>query len=162
MKHTFTIEALDGGDLVALAQCMALDATAFPHASVPMVSGGVPRTWVARADRGVVGFVATAANGKTLDIIGIAVDPGERRSGIGRALVRTVVGIARERRFRGVTLNVSTANEGAIALYEAEGFVAVERMRRYYNPTRFADGGDAFRMVLALDGGGVSARPRRP
>jgi ribosomal protein S18 acetylase RimI-like enzyme len=160
MKSTFTIEALDGSDLVALAQCMALDATAFPHPSVPLVSGGVPRTWIARGERDVAGFVATAANGKTLDVIGIAVDRAQRRSGIGRALVRTAVAVARERRFRKVTLNVSTANDGAIALYESEGFVAVERMRRYYDPARLPDGGDAFRMVLDLTE--LSARPRRP
>jgi ribosomal protein S18 acetylase RimI-like enzyme len=150
MHSTINIEALDGGDLVALAQCMALDATSFPHPSVPLVSGAVPRTWIARSERGVAGFVATAANGNTLDIIGLAVDPEQRRSGIGRALIRTAAGIARERRFSALTLNVSTANESAIALYESEGFVAVERMRRYYNPARFADGGDAFRMVLGL------------
>lgn len=155
MKSTFTIEALDGGDLVALAQCMALDATAFPHPSVPLVSGGVPRTFIARGESGVIGFVATAANGKTLDIIGIAVDVSARRHGVGRALVRAVLTLARDRRFHTVTLNVSTANEGAIALYESEGFIAVERMRRYYNPMHFADGGDAFRMVF-------SARRPRP
>lgn len=159
MVPTIAIEALDGGDLVALAQCMALDATAFPHPSVPLVTGGVARTWIARGERGVAGFVATAANGKALDIIGIAVDATQRRSGIGRALVRTIVALARERRFAVVTLNVSTANDAAIALYESEGFVAVQRMRRYYNPTRFPDGGDAFRMVLDVR---VSARPPRP
>lgn len=157
VPSTLTIEPLDGGDLVALAQCMALDATAFPHPSVPLVSGGVPRTWIARSDRGVVGFVATSANGKTLDIIGLVVDPEQRRSGVGRVLVRAMIAIARERRFRALTLNVSTANDAAIALYESEGFVAVERQRRYYHPARFADGGDAYRMVLDL-----SARPRRP
>jgi ribosomal-protein-alanine N-acetyltransferase len=158
VASTIVIEALDGSDLLALAQCMALDATAFPHPSVPLVTSGVPRVWIARGENGaVVGFVATSANGDTLDIIGIAVDSSQRRSGIGRALVRTVASIARARRFRGVTLNVSTANEGAIALYESEGFVAAERMRRYYNPRRFGDGGDAFRMVLD-----VSARPGRP
>jgi len=157
VASTIAIEALDGSDLVALAQCLALDATAFPHPSVPLVSGSVPRVWIARGDRGVVGFVATAANRTTLDIIGIAVDTKERRSGIGRALLRAVVTIARERRFRAVTLNVSTANEGAIALYESEGFVAVQRARRYYNPARFGDGGDAFRMALDL-----SARRSRP
>jgi ribosomal protein S18 acetylase RimI-like enzyme len=157
VASTIVIEALDGSDLVALAQCMALDATAFPHPSVPLVTSGVPRVWIARGESGVAGFVATAANGDTLDIIGIAVDSSQRRSGVGRALVRAVVEVARERRFRGVTLNVSTANDGAIALYESEGFVAVQRMRRYYNPRRFGDGGDAFRMVLD-----VSARPGRP
>jgi ribosomal-protein-alanine N-acetyltransferase len=157
VASTIAIEALDGGDLVALAQCMALDATAFPHPSVPLVSGGVPRTWVARGERGVIGFVATAPNENALDIVGIAVDPAQRRSGVGRALIRTVVALATKRRFAAVTLNVSTANEGAIALYESEGFVAVARMRRYYNPARFGDGGDAFRMVRAL-----SARPPRP
>lgn len=160
VASTTTIEPLDGGDLVALAQCMALDATAFPHPSVPLVSGGVPRTWIARAERGVVGFVATAVIGKILDIIGIAVDPGHRRSGVGRALLRTIIALARERRLVAVTLNVSTANEAAIALYESEGFVARRRMRRYYDPARFADGGDAFRMVLDLRR--ISARPRRP
>jgi ribosomal protein S18 acetylase RimI-like enzyme len=160
VASTITIEALDGADLVALAQCMALDATAFPHPSVPLVSGGIPRTWIARGDRGVIGFVATAPNRNALDIIGIAVDPAQRRSGIGRALIRTIVALACERRFVAVTLNVSTANEGAIALYESEGFVAFRRMRRYYNPARFGDGGDAFRMVR--DVRDVSARPRRP
>lgn len=154
---TITIEALYGADLVALAQCMALDATAFPHPSVPLVGGVIPRTWIARGDRGVVGFVATSANGKTLDVIGIAVDSEQRRSGVGRALVRAVVAIAHERRFHAVTLNVSTANDAAIGLYESEGFVAVRRMRRYYDPARFPDGGDAFRMVLDLSG-----RPERP
>lgn len=154
---TITIEALDGGDLVALAQCMALDATSFPHPSVPLVSGGIARTWIARGERGVVGFASTTANGRTLDVIGIAVDPRQRRGGVGRALIRTVVAIARERRFGAVTLNVSTANEAAIALYESEGFVAVERMRRYYNGARFGDGGDAFRMVL--DVSETRARP---
>lgn len=157
MGSTITIEALDGSDLVALAQCMALDATAFPHPSVPLVTGGLPRVWIARGEHGVVGFAATAPNGNVLDVIGVAVDPSQRRTGIGRSLIRAVVDIARERRVRAVTLNVSTANGGAIALYESEGFVATRRMRRYYNPQRFGDGGDAFHMVLD-----VSARRTRP
>lgn len=156
VASTITIEALDGSDLVALAQCMALDATAFPHPSVPLVTSGAPRVWIARGDGGVAGFAATTPNGELLEIIGIAVDASQRRTGIGRALIRTVVAAARERRFLAVTLNVSTANEGAVALYEAEGFVAVERVRRYYNPARFAEGGDAYRMALKL-----SARRRR-
>lgn len=160
MRNVFTIEALDGSDLVALAQCMALDATAFPHPSVPRVAGGVPRVWIARGESGVVGFVATACDGHVLDVIGIAVDASRQRAGIGRTLIRTVIATARERRFRAVRLNVSTANEGAIALYESEGFVAARRMRGYYDPARFVDGGDAFSMVLDLRG--VSARRPRP
>jgi len=155
MNATFTIDVLDGSDLVALAQCMALDATAFPHPSVPQVLAGVPRVWIARRDV-VLGFVATATNHKVLDVVGLAVDAAHQRAGVGRALVRTAVDVAYDRHLLGVTLNVSTANEAAIALYESEGFIAVERMKRYYRSARFGDGGDAFRMVLAFN-----ARPMR-
>jgi ribosomal protein S18 acetylase RimI-like enzyme len=157
MAGTITIEALDGSDLVALAQCMALDATAFPHPSIPLVIGNSPRVWMARGERGPVGFISTMRRANVLEIAGLAVDHDHRRSGVGRTLIRTVVDIARQQGFFAVGLHVSTANEGAITLYDSEGFVATRRIRRYYNPVRFADGGDAFEMVFRL-----SARRLRP
>lgn len=163
MDTTSTIEALDGTDLVALAQCMALDATVFPHASVPLVpGGGPPSVWVARAEANgpVIAFVATMRRANRLEIVGVAVDPAHRRSGIGRALLRAVIDSARERGLAMVTLHVSTANEGALALYEREGFTAHRLLRRFYSPARFGNGGDAYEMVLRLRD--LSARRPRP
>lgn len=163
MDTTSTIEALDGSDLVALAQCMALDASVFPHASVPAVpGGGPPRVWIARPSRAgpVIAFVATMRRANKLEVVGIAVDEAHRRSGLGRALLRAAVDAARERGLAMVTLHVSTANEGALALYESEGFVAHRLLRRFYSPARFGNGGDAYEMVLRLRD--LSARRPRP
>jgi GNAT superfamily N-acetyltransferase len=83
-----------GADLVALAQAHALDATVFPHSSLPLVFGGqVPVLWIARAEYGgpVLGFVGTRAREGVLEISGLAVTPAHQREGLGRALVRAAV-----------------------------------------------------------------------
>jgi ribosomal protein S18 acetylase RimI-like enzyme len=49
---------------------------------------------------------------------------GARRAGLGRALVAAAVERARARGCRRVELDVSEANRGAMALYEALGFSA--------------------------------------
>ncbi len=141
-----------GPDLVALAQAHALDATMFPHASLPPVFGGPdasPAVWIARAEEGgpVVGFIATRARGGVLEISGIAVEPAHQRTGLGRALVRAVVRSARVRGLETVSLHVSTGNVGAVALYVSEGFRKAERLDAYYSARRFPDGGNAWLMI---------------
>lgn len=144
-----------GADLVALAQCHALDATVFPHPSLPPVLGsGAPTSiWVARGAPGaaVIGFAAARVERAALSIAGLAVDGPYRRAGVGRLLLRGVARSAGARGLRRVTLHVSTGNMGAVALYESEGFTKVERLSRYYSPRRFPDGGDAWLMALDLD-----------
>ncbi len=145
-----TIEPLGGDDLVALAQCHALDATVFPHVSLPKVLG-LPSVFVAKDDGGVVGFAAiSSADRRVMEIRGLAVDPARRRLGIGRQLLRAVVREARARRAGHVLLHVSTANDAAVSLYESERFGVVERVPGFYRGRAFGDGGDAFVMVRAL------------
>ena len=145
-----TIEPLGGDDLVALAQCHALDATVFPHVSLPKVLG-LPSVFVAKDDGGVVGFAAiSSADRRVMEIRGLAVDPARRRLGIGRQLLRAVVREARARRAGHVLLHVSTANDAAVSLYESERFGVVERVPGFYQGRAFGDGGDAFVMVKAL------------
>ena len=142
-----------GSDLVALAQAYALDATTFPHCSLPMVFGddAPPAVWIAREDHGgpVIGFVGTRADHEALEIIGLAVDVAHRRTGIARALVRATTRSARARGFDTVELRVSTGNEAAIALYVRERFRKAERIEGYYSK-RFPDGGDAWVMIKDL------------
>lgn len=146
-----------GADLVALAQAHALDATVFPHSSLPPVFGGgpgkggaaTPAVWIARAERGgpVVGFVGTRARNGVLEISGIAVDSAHQRAGLGRALVRAALRSARLRGLDLVSLHVSTGNRAAVSLYASEGFRKVERLAGFYSARRFPDDGDAWLMV---------------
>jgi ribosomal protein S18 acetylase RimI-like enzyme len=140
-----------GADLVALAQAHALDATVFPHSSLPAVFGpeAPPVVWVARAERGgrVVGFVGARAKNGVLEISGLAVDPSHQRAGLGRALVRAVLRSARRRGLDLVALHVSTGNEAAIALYTSAGFEKTELLAGFYSARRFPDDGNAWLMV---------------
>lgn len=149
-QKELVIESLRS-DLVAYAQCVAIDASVFPHPSMPALpyAGAPPRLFVARTEPAgeVVGFVAAQVDGPVLAIVGLAVHPTRRRTGVGRALIRTIVASARRRRLR-VTLHVSTGNAAAIALYESEGFRVARTLHAFYSPARFPNGGDAFEMSL--------------
>lgn len=144
-----------GSDLVALAQCHALDATVFPHASLPPIlttDPAAPSVWIARAAGGpVLGFVGTRAQLGVLEIMGLAVDPSHRRGGIGSALVRAAARSARARGLDRIALRVSTGNVGAIALYTREGFRKAQRVRGFYSAEIFPDGGDAWVMIREID-----------
>lgn len=133
-----------GGDLLAFAQCCALDATMFPHSSLPV--DATHAVLVARADEGgpVIAFAATQQLGRRLSILGLAVESKHRRCGLGGALVGRVMERAEELDLREVALHVAVKNAGAIALYDREGFRAVRRLRGFYRT------GDAWEMVKRL------------
>ena len=72
----------------------------------------------------------------------IAVDPNFRRRGIGTALLHACesnLGVPRSR------LTVRTSNQGAITLYEREGYKTIDVWKAYYN-----DGEDAIVMEKTL------------
>jgi ribosomal protein S18 acetylase RimI-like enzyme len=50
------------------------------------------------------------------------VDPGTRRSGLGRALVQAAIERARARECRRIELDTAETNEAALALYRSAGF----------------------------------------
>jgi ribosomal-protein-alanine N-acetyltransferase len=83
-------------------------------------------------DGEMVGFVAgdpRPSEGASW-IATIGVDPRYQRHGIGRALLRA----AEERsKFPRMKLTVRMSNQGAIALYEKEGYRSVDIWRKYYN-----------------------------
>ncbi|MDP9239238.1 MAG: GNAT family N-acetyltransferase [Actinomycetota bacterium] len=65
---------------------------------------------------------ALVSNAHVQQVQGLGVDPRRRRSGIGRALVDAVVGLAVRRGARKVTLRVLSTNGAAQRLYTSAGF----------------------------------------
>lgn len=72
----------------------------------------------------------------------IGVDPRYQRRGIGRALLRACEERTKLPRMR---LTVRMSNQGAIALYEQEGYHSVDIWKKYYN-----DGEDGLVMEKIL------------
>jgi ribosomal protein S18 acetylase RimI-like enzyme len=147
--HAFAVRLLSPGELVALAQCIVLDADAFPYASLPFGLEGT-RTWVARtsgdAAGPAVGFVGGRIRAAAFYVHGLAVAGAVRRRGVGRALVRACVASAAEEPWVRVALHVGVANRAAVALYQSEGFEVRRLVRDFYRPGVYLER-DAYEMV---------------
>lgn len=92
---------------------------------------------LARVGRTPVGAVMFSERGATepgdCSLFGMWVDPGFRRTGVGRALVDAVVAQARATGKRRVVLHVVGDNTAARGLYERQGFVATGHSVPYPN-----------------------------
>jgi ribosomal protein S18 acetylase RimI-like enzyme len=150
---TRTVERFELGDLVAMAQCMVIDADAFPYTSAHFgLKAASARVWVAREEPAmrVVGFLAAGVRRGAMHVEGVAVEQSARRRGLGRALVQASVEYAREARLRAVGLHVSVGNQVAIALYRAEGFLVSGTLPDFYPSAAFGGERDALEMKLSL------------
>lgn len=84
----------------------------------------------------------------------LAVRPGSRRRGLGRALLRKALLAARTASARWLSLEVDRANRVAVGLYRREGFGTVRRFRE--------DGRSRLEMVHRVGRGrGVRTRPHQ-
>jgi len=68
------------------------------------------------------------------DIQTIAVGESARRQGLGRVLMQTLIGEARDRGATEMFLDVRADNPGASALYESLGFEPIAVRAGYYQP----------------------------
>ncbi|NUR08048.1 MAG: GNAT family N-acetyltransferase [Nocardioidaceae bacterium] len=123
-------------DAVHALEEQVFGAEAWSPASVREELTGDGRTAVVADEDGVVGYAVTRRAGDVVDLQRIAVAPAYRRRGLARALLAAVTEPP-------MMLEVSAANEPALAFYAAEGYVEVDRRRRYYR-----DGSDAVVMRL--------------
>lgn len=98
------------------------------------------------------GLLAPRGSGQG-DIQTIAVDPGRRGAGLGRALMHALIDEARRRGAVELFLEVRADNPVARTLYESLGFAEIGVRRGYYQP----DGVDA--VVMRLDVPPAIARP---
>ena len=87
----------------------------------------------------LVGYVVALVVTPDAEIADLAVAPGARRRGVGRALLARVLDELTGVGVRAVHLEVRESNLAARTLYEASGFRAVGRRRGYYRqPTEDA------------------------
>ena len=104
---------------------------------------------VAVADCQVIGMLHVEVTRHGFGEIGMLVGRGWRGRGVGSALLRAAVGLAREQGLHKLSLEVFAHNAAAIALYRKCGFVEEGRRARQY---RRASGElwDSIVMGLAL------------
>jgi len=153
--HSIEVERLPRTDLVAMAQCIAIDADAFPYASIPFGLRAGLCTWIARADvsRRVVGFIVGTARHQAFYVHGLAVAVASRRLGIGRALVRICISGAGASDCHSVVLHVGVVNRTAVSLYESEGFEIRRTLVDFYRQGVYSVR-DAYEMALPLASSG--------
>ncbi len=97
---------------------------------------------------GIVGSVMAAFDREACRVLSVAVLPGWRRRGIGRALMDAVEQLARGRGFPIVRLEVGVRNDGAIEFYKRLGYKIDGVLHGYYS-----DGEDAHAMRRAIGEG---------
>jgi ribosomal-protein-alanine N-acetyltransferase len=106
----------------------------------------VARCWVMREDERVVGYLCLWEIADELHITNIAVHPVQRRRGIARTLLASVLAGSGDRSPSVAALEVRPSNVEARTLYESLGFRVVGRRRGYYYDT----GEDALVMEARL------------
>ncbi len=95
--------------------------------------------FTAKKDGRVVGYMGMHCILDECYIANVAVSGAERRQGIGRFLLRHAEARAKEKNCSFISLEVRVSNEGAIALYESEGYERMgERKNFYSSPTENA------------------------
>jgi N6-L-threonylcarbamoyladenine synthase len=116
-----------------------------------------PHTTYVVAEQGdeVIGYAGLSklASSTSADIQTIAVSDSHRGSGIGRALMQSLLGVAKKQGAKDVLLEVREDKPTPQALYGSLGFVAIDRRENYYQP----DGVAAIVMRLDLELGTSSA-----
>ena len=78
------------------------------------------------------GFVVARVASDEAEILTLAVTPGARGKGLGRALLNAAIAEAQRRGAKAIFLEVGSDNPAALALYAALGFANVGSRKGYY------------------------------
>ncbi|WP_336797204.1 ribosomal protein S18-alanine N-acetyltransferase [Erwinia aphidicola] len=123
---------------------------AFPWTEKTLASNHGERylNFALRVDGVLAAFAITQVVLDEATLFNLAVDPAFQRRGLGRELLRHLIGELEQRGVMTLWLEVRASNAAAIALYEQLDFNEVSIRRNYY-PTR--DGKeDAIMMALTI------------
>jgi ribosomal-protein-alanine N-acetyltransferase len=127
----------------------ALLPAAFVDDKLQNAAGVAEAAWVAEVEGRLVGFAAVRLLLGVCELESIVVDESQRRAGIGRALLATIAGWAREHRGLRIVLEVRAGNRAAIDFYQRAGFHVDGHRPRYYSTPEE----DAILMSLELTTG---------
>lgn len=82
---------------------------------------------------GIVGFLIASAIGADWELENVVVTESMRKHGLGRQLIRELIGSVRRLGGRTIRLEVRSSNKSAIRMYEACGFQAQGIRKAYYS-----------------------------
>jgi ribosomal-protein-alanine N-acetyltransferase len=85
------------------------------------------------------------------ELLSIGVAAGQQRKGLGRSILREMLGVALEKNMHRVFLEVRPSNTAALALYRSTGFGEIGVRRGYYQNANGSE--DAITMAYDLIGG---------
>ncbi len=134
--------AAEAGILTALDHCVPFSAHWSLQNWQEELAQPAARIWCAQDGGQLVGFIALRGAAGQWELLNIAVNPNRQRQGIATALMRqalAALGMVQ------ITLEVSTANQAAQALYQKMGFVKLGVRKEFYK-----DGSDALIMGNVL------------
>ena len=100
---------------------------------------------IIKSGRRITGYILTVARLRTAEIVSIAVDPCNRKRGIGTAMLDATRVKLRSRGIKTCWLMVCVTNQAAIRFYKQYGFTRVRLVPDYYS-----SGQDAWRMRLSV------------
>jgi ribosomal-protein-alanine N-acetyltransferase len=150
--------SLRKGTLDDIPQLVSLEKKAYPASHAAWSSGHFQselekpysQTYVLtdeETDEKVIGYVVFWIMYDECQILNVAVDPEYRRRGYGLMMVRKAIDAALRQNIQKASLNVRKSNLSAIAIYQKIGFTITHVRKRFY-----ADGEDAYEMILGLTG----------
>jgi L-amino acid N-acyltransferase YncA len=138
----FTVRPASTGDAKAMAELFAAVAGERDGiATEPPVdvderaarfARGIAGSIVAVAGSQVIGFLHLEASRHGFGDLSLLVDQGWRGGGVGSALMRAGIGLARRQGLHKLSLEVFAHNTAGIALYRKCGFVEEGRRARQY------------------------------
>ena len=130
-------------DAILTLQATAPECAQWPRSAYAAIFSAPPDAPLRRgifcawAGEKLAGFAVAsalhAAQTCTCELENMAVATGQRRQGVGRALVAAVQAWSLQQQAACVQLEVRASNQAAIQLYGRQGFVAVGRRPGYYS-----------------------------
>ena len=149
LQQTLRLAPMEESDL---AEVVAIEDSAYTHPwtrgnfADSLRSGYACRTL--RRNGELAGYFVILVAAGEAHLLNLTVAPAHQRRGHGSALLREVLGIARDRGARNLFLEVRPSNVAAQALYENFGFRRIAVRRGYYPAGKGRE--DALVLVLAL------------
>ena len=92
-----------------------------------------------------VGVITFSLGLDSVDIEDVAVLPNYRRHGFAKMLIETVIADVKEKGIDKILLEVRKSNDGAIKLYQGQGFNKISERKKYYQ-----NGEDAIVMLKEI------------